>query len=542
MRSFFSRLWRRQSSSVVSGAAIIAAASFASRLLGVFRDHILAGEFGAGHTLDVYYAAFRLPDLIYNLLIVGALSAGFIPVFVAAKNSASKNEHWHIANVFLTTTVIGLAAVCTLMIMFSPMIMPWLTPGFGPEKTAEVAQLSRVIFLSPLLLGASAVLGGVLQSFRNFFVYSLAPIFYNIGIIIGALFFVPRFGTIGLAWGVVLGAGLHFLIQIPAVHALKWPFRFSVDLKNSGLRTIWRLMIPRTLALGASQLNLLVLTGVVSYLSAGSLTVFNFATNLASLPVAVFGISYALAAFPALTEKAHAEDHAGFRDSFAHTASQILLFIIPTTVLFLILRAQIVRVVLGSSVAFDWDDTVTTFTTLAWLSVSLFAQALAPLLIRGLYAHFDSLIPLLAGIIGDVLTLLLSVILLGRFHVVGVAMAFSVGVTIQVIVLWLVLHHRAGGLMEKRILVSVFKFLVAAAVMAFVVQGMKTGLGVLLGTSTFLAVFSQAAIATVLGGITYLVVLVLLGSDEIAELIEVIENRIFSFAVVREGMDEGEGI
>lgn len=548
MVSFFRRLWGQRSENITGGAAIIAAASFASRILGVFRDRILAGEFGAGDTLDVYYAAFRLPDLLYNLLIVGALTAGFIPVFVAARDASRKRgetrstEHWDIANAFLTTAIAGLAVLCAIMIVLSPYIIPWLTPGFSPEKTAAVARLSRIIFLSPLLLGASAVLGGVLQSYRNFFVYSLAPIFYNIGIIIGALFFVPVMGESGLAWGVVLGAAFHFLVQVPAVVALRWPFRFSFDFANAGMRKIWWLMLPRTIALGATQINLLVLTGIISFLSVGSLTIFNLAHNLISVPVAVFGISYALAVFPTLTERAQAEDRGGFQNAFIKAASQILFFIIPMTVLFLVLRAQIVRVVLGSSVMFDWNDTVLTFTTMGWLAVSLFAQALRPLFIRGLYAYFDTFNPLIAGIAADVVILGGAVVLARVYGVVGVAMAISVGAILELALLWFVLRRRAGALQDRPFVLSVGKFLVAGFIMAFVAQGVKTGLGAAMGTSTFVGIALQGGLATLFALLAYVAVLLLLKSEEITDVIEAVQHRVFGYSVKHAGLNEGEGL
>lgn len=529
----------------MSGAALIAAASLASRLLGVFRDRVLAGEFGAGNTLDVYYAAFRLPDLLYNLLIVGALTAGFIPVFVAARDAnhdKKDGEHWRVANIFFTTTIAVMALLCAILMLFTPAIVPWITPGFPPDKMQAVVALSRVMFFSPLLLGASAVLGGVLQSYKKFFVYSLAPIFYNVGIIIGVLFLAPHMGTIGLAWGVVLGAALHFLVQVPAALRTGWPFRLNFAWGNKNVRTIWRLMLPRTLALGASQINLVLLTVVASFMAAGSLAVFNLASNLATVPVAIFGISYAIAAFPVLSEYAAAKDHEGFRQTHTETVSQIFFFIVPTTVLFLVLRAQIVRAVLGSSIAFDWTATTLTFNTLAWLSVSLFAQALIPLLDRALYAYLNSVIPLVAGVVGDVLTVVISYIFRAQLGVEGIAIAYSVGAIIEAIVLWLVLRKRSGGLDEGFLSLTVGRFVAAGLVMAFVAQGLKTGLGVFLGTTRFIDVALQGGIAAIFSLAAYILVLVLLRDESVTDLMHAMEEHVIGFTVKHEGLDEGEGI
>lgn len=565
--------------SITGAATVIAAASFFSRLLGVFRDRILASQFGAGADLDVYYAAFRVPDMIYNLLIVGALSAGFIPVFVATRQrliSGDKSrtfpprgnlpalstdrqaagrdqegylelgkvrdkEAWHLVNAFMTTTFVSLVAICGLGIAFVDKIVPLVTPGFSPEKIFAVINLSRIMFLSPLLLGISAVVGGVLQSYRNFFVFSLAPIFYNVGIILGAIVLVPLIGLNGLAWGVVMGAALHLAVQLPTATKLGWSIGWVWDLKNKGLRMIWRLMLPRTLSLGVTQLNLLILTVAASYLTSGSVAIFNLATNLFMLPVGTIGIAYALAVFPTLSELARSDDTIGFRDSLRQTIQHVLFFIVPSTVLILLLRAQIVRFVLGSG-AFDWDDTVMTFETLRFLAYSLFAQALIPILARAFYAYKNTATPLWAGLLGDGLTIFFSLILMGHYGVTGLAMAFSIGSIVQVVSLWIAMRWRIGDLGELKILIALKSFTIAGLVMAFVIQGVKTGVGVLFGTTTFFDIVLQGGLAGLAGIITYLSVLSLLQSEELDEFWAAWRWKAAVVELSKEGLDEGEGI
>lgn len=537
MRFNILRLWTRTTTSLTSGAVLIAAASFFSRILGLFRDRILAGEFGAGDALDVYYAAFRLPDMLYNFVIVGALSAGFIPIFVAMKQKKfSGGAHWRLANNYLTTTLLGLSVVSVAGFIATPWLTPLIAPGFSTEKLATVTTLTRIMFFSPIFLGVSAVFGGVLQSFRNFFIYALAPIFYNIGIILGALFFVPLWGIQGLAWGVVLGAFLHLLVQVPAVVALKWPIAPSVDLHDPELRTIWRLTVPRTLALGAQQLNTILVTMVASFLAAGSVAIFNLATNLAYVPVALFGISYALAAFPSLSEAASKGDHQQFRKTFGEAVNRILFFIVPVAVLYFILRAQIVRVVYGSSISFDWIDTVLTVETLSWLSLAFLAQGIAPLLLRGLYAYQRSVSPLIVTLLGDIMTLIISVLAVRSHGVAGIGMAVAAGAFFQTFLLWLLLRLESDGLNERATLVSGMKIVVAALIAGFVAQGMKTGAGVLLGTTTVVSVLVQGGVAAIVSLLTYASVLVLLRSEELVEFMEMIHDRLYSFTVEKEGL------
>ena len=236
----------------VAGAAlVISIAGILSRLLGLFRDRVLASQFGAGDTLDIYYAAFRIPDLVYSLLVVGALSAAFIPVFTGLVAKKDEEAAWKLSSGILTLGVIVLAVASLLLAIFAPYVMRIITPGFSEDKMAEIVVFTRIMFLSPLFLGISAVFGGMLVSFKKFLVYSLAPIMYNIGIIIGAVFFVNIFGPIGLAYGVVLGAFLHMLIQYPAVKlsGFNYVIRLKKAVFDKNVQRVVRLMIPRSMGM-----------------------------------------------------------------------------------------------------------------------------------------------------------------------------------------------------------------------------------------------------------------------------------------------------
>ncbi len=351
--------------SVAAAAVIIAVAGIASRVLGLFRDRILAAQFGAGDTLDVYYAAFRIPDLVYNLLVLGALSAAFIPVFTSLHSTEREDDGWKLASGILNLQTIAVFFISGAFALFAPWIMHIITPGFSNEKIATAAVFSRIMFLSPLLLGVSAIFGGILISFKKFMIYSIAPIFYNVGIIIGALVFVPMLGPIGLAWGVVLGAGLHMLTQYPAAKHSGFryiPMSFSI-LKYQHIKKVIRLMIPRALGIAVNQVNLLIITIFASTLAAGSLTIFTFANNIQATPVSLFGSSFAIAVFPLLSIYAAKDNKKDFLGNFSKTLRQILFFIIPLSIVLVVLRAQIVRVILGAG-KFDWEDTILTFQTL----------------------------------------------------------------------------------------------------------------------------------------------------------------------------------
>ncbi len=517
-----------------------------SRFLGIFRDRILAGEFGAGDTLDIYYAAFRIPDLVFNLLVLGALSAGFIPIFTKLlKNpigkisdifSGEKNkEAWELTNNILNILAVSLLVLAGLGVIFAPYLMKLIAPGFSGEKYDATVVLTRIMFLSPIFLGISGIIGGVLQSFKRFFVYSLAPIVYNIGIIIGALYFVPVWGIYGLAWGVVLGAFAHMLVQLPMIFKLGFRYRRMFNYKDGDVRKIGRMMIPRTMSLAIVQINLLVITVIASTLASGSLTVFNFANNLQYFPIGVFGISFALAAFPTLS--AVAFDKKKLIENFSQTLRQILFFIVPSTVLLLTLRAQIVRVIYGTG-NFSWEDTILTIDTLGFFAVSLFAQATIPLLIRVFYARHNSKTPFYIGIIAVIVNVFLSLWLARGLGVAGLALAFSIANIINFIILWIVLHAELGQLDEFKILQSVIKFSIAALAGGIAVQGMKVVIWPFIDMTKTVGVFTQGAVAGFFGIIIYIVVSWLLRSEELFSFWNGLKRRL-PWSKVETG-DQGE--
>ncbi len=515
-------------------ALLVALSSLLSRFLGVFRDRILAGEFGAGDILDVYYAAFRIPDLIFNLLVLGALSAGFIPILscLIGKSSSlkcfslkrkSNKEAWEFVSNILNILGIILLILSGIGIIFAPEIMRFITPGFSGEKQQAVVELTRIMFLSPIFLGISSVLGGILQSFKRFFLYSLSPIFYNVGIIIGALYFVPIWGIHGLAWGVVFGAFMHMALQIPMVFKLGYRYRPIIDFKNKNLIKVAIMTIPRTLSLAVSQVNLLVITIIASTLASGSLAIFNFANNLQFLPISVFGISFAVAAFPTLSTVAF--DRKKLIFNFSNTFRQILFFVVPATVLLLTLRAQIIRVVLGTG-SFDWNDTILTIDTLGFFAISIFAQASIPLFVRMFYARHNSKTPFIVGMVSALINVGLSFYFSGKLGVPGLALAFSISSIINFMFLWMALRFDIGDMDEFHILISSLKFSLAAVAAGVAVQGGKYLMADFFGTDTFLKVLSQGLFAGIVGIGVYVVFCSLLKSEELFSFWSSIKRRL----------------
>lgn len=529
----FKDFFKKQINNITVAAALIAFSSLTSRFLGIVRDRILASQFGAGETLDVYYAAFRIPDLIYNLIILGALSAGFIPIFTSLikdfkavynqNDPESKNKPaWDLVSNILNILSLALLVLSIIGIIFAPLLVHLISPGFGQAEQAATASLTRIMFLSPLFLGISGILGGVLQSFKRFLVYSFAPIFYNIGIIIGALYFVKIDGLDGLAWGVVLGAFLHMLIQIPVVYSLGFRYKLKINFRDKATRTIAKMMVPRTLSLAISQINLIVITIIASNLDSGSLTVFNFANNLQSFPIGIFGISFAIAAFPSLAE--HAYNHNKLSKTFSQAMRQILFFIIPATVFMITLRAQIIRVILGAG-NFDWQDTVLTMNTLGFFALSLFAQSTIPLLTRVYYARHNSATPFYFGVLTIAVNIFLSFLFSKSMGVAGLALAYSVANVLNLILLWAWLYFKVGSLDLINILISSAKFIIAALAAGLASQIMKVLIWPFINMTKLSGVFTQLSISMLAGLIVYILFCYLFKSEELFSLLSSLSSR-----------------
>ncbi|MFA5183955.1 MAG: murein biosynthesis integral membrane protein MurJ [Patescibacteria group bacterium] len=531
----FQDIFKRQINSITAAASLVALSSLASRFLGIVRDRILAGQFGAGQTLDIYYAAFRVPDLVYNLIVLGALSSGFIPIFTALikdfsgrhgamdEGAADRNQAaWDLASNVLNYLFLGLGVLSIIGIIFAPALTRLITPGFGSAEQADTAALTRIMFLSPLFLGISGILGGILQSFKRFIIYSLAPVFYNLGIIFGALFLVPWFGLYGLAWGVVLGAFLHMAIQIPTVRQLGFRHRFKIRRHDANTFKIGQMMVPRTLSLAVSQINLVVVTALASGLAGGSLAIFNFANNLQSFPIGIFGVSFAIAAFPSLA--ATAFDKEKLTANFSSSFRQILFFIIPAMVLIVALRAQIIRVVLGTG-AFDWQDTILTMDTLGFFALSLFAQATIPLLVRVFYARHNSATPFYIGVFTVAVNIALAFWLTPQLGVAGLALAFSIGNILNFLLLWVWLSLKIGNLDIGNILKSVLKFSLSAVAAGGAAQIMKVIVWPYIDMTRFSGVFIQLAAASLVGLLVYGLFCYLLGSEEFFSFISALGRR-----------------
>lgn len=520
-----------ESKTIIGAAAIVGALSFVSRFVGFIRDRLLAGTFGAGDTLDIYYAAFKVPDFMFNLIVVGAISSSFIPLFSGLYFSHRKKEAWEFTNTVLHVLGAAMFIISISIFIFSDSVSALIAPGFASFKQEAVSSFMRIMLLSQILLSFSMVFGSVLQSFRQFFLYSLAPVFYNSGIIIGALFFSDWFGTIGLAWGVVLGAFLHALSQFIECRRSGYRYKLFINRKSSEIQEMLRMTGPRMLGIIVNQLLFLVLTIIATTLVTGSVTIFQFAYNIQFFPIGIFGVSFAVAAFPLFSEFAQHKNIDGFRSSFASTIRQVLFFLIPFTLLFLILRAQIVRVVVGAG-AFDWTSTILTADTLAFFALTFIPQAFVLILARAFFALKDSTTPMTAGLVGALIGVISAFLFKKTFGVVGLGMAYSLSAIVNAALLWIPLRQRLGSLGEASVLQSLLKLSTAGLVSAVVMQGLKYMMVLILPLHTFFAVLLQGLLTGGVGFLVYFTIAWFLKSEEMLTFVSSMRRKILRKAQV----------
>jgi len=409
----FNRFFNSQTKSISGGALILAISALISRLLGLIREGLLMARFGASPDLDIYFAAFRIPDLVYNVLIAGGIIVAFLPLF-SQIYSKDKDEAWQFTNNTLNVFLFLLISLCLILFIFTPSLVKLIAPGFSAQQKAQTVFLTRLMFLSPILFGLSSIFSGILQYFNRFLVYSLCPILYNLGIILGILFLSPRFGILGVALGVILGAAFHFLIQIPSAINCGFSYKSIFNFRAPKIKKVFTLMVPRTIGVAAQQINLIVITAIASTLVTGSITIFNFANNLQYLPIGIIGISFAIAAFPKFTQVWAENRKEEFINSFFSVFRQILYLIIPASFLIFILRTQIITIIsrlglfiLGTSQFSTLAIRLTT-ACLGLFCLGLWAVALIPLVLRAFFALQDTKTPTLIAIFTMILNIILS--------------------------------------------------------------------------------------------------------------------------------------
>lgn len=490
---------------------IIATFTLLSRATGFVRDILLASKLGLSTESDIYFTAFRLPDLVYNLLILGTLSVAFIPIF-SEYYLKDKPKAFALASTIMNISALGMLVVCLIIFALCRPLTELIAPGFTPEQLDRTAEITRIMLLSPIIFTISNVMSSVLISLKKFLIVNTAPLLYNAGIILGIIFLYPRYGLAGLAYGVIAGALMHVLIQIPAAFLNGFRWKPVMNYKDEGARKIGALFLPRIFGLDNSYVNLIVVSVVGSTIVTGSITAFNYANNIQAVALGIFALSSAVAVFPILSDYFNNRDPKAFILTLQRTIIRVLYFIVPTTIILLLLRAHIVRLLLGHGNC-DWNCTILTFNTLGVLALGLLAQSLIPLFARAFYARHNTKTPVLYSLIGISINILLSYLFAEKMGVRGIALGFVVGSTVQCVLLFAALHRafmsddsenkKALSVFDNTLVNQSLKILLSSLVLGLIIYGTLYLVNPIVNTHTVIGIFTQAAVATTFGGVAY---------------------------------------
>lgn len=516
-------LGRRQNS-VGSAAVVLMVMVFLSRVLGLIRDRMLAARF-APEELGIYFAAFRLPNLMFELLVMGALTSAFIPVFTKYITQQKKDEAWQMAASLINASLIVFGVIALPIIIWARELSQLLAPGFSKAQIDQMAiftQFMIVFQVTPLLIGNFFT--GILQSFNLFILPALAPVIYNVGIIAGIIFLTKPLGLFAPVVGVGIGAVLFLLIQIPAIIAVGYRHRLRINIKQKGVREVGTLMAPRTFGLAIAQIDTTVDLMLSSLLGARMVTIFNFAQHLQQLPVGLFGATIAQAALPALSVSSVKEDSQEFKKTILSSMHQVLFFVLPASMLFMVLRIPVVRLVFGAD-RFDWEATVLTGMTLSMFSLSLFAQSVSQILARAFYALYDSKTPVIIGVISIAINCTLSVTFISHMHlpVWSLGLSTSIASFFNMILLLVVLDRRLGYFSRLELLVPPLKMIVVCVVTGIALYiPLKLLDQLVFDTTRTFGLFLLTGFTSAVGLSTYMFLSWLLGVSEVQSFLKLL--------------------
>ncbi len=548
----------REISGLHEAAYLLGAFAIASQVLALLRDRLFAYTFGASRVLDLYYAAFRIPDLIFVSIASMVSVSVLVPFFIDRLKEGGESGKRFIDNSF-SVFFVSIIAVSLAAFVFIPFLVPSVLPGFDSEPLrTHLITLSRIMLLSPIFLGLSNFLASITQIYNRFFIYALSPLLYNIGIIIGVVVFYPLWGISGLAWGVVLGALLHFLVQVPFIREKKLFPRLRFPLEFRSIKSIVLTSLPRTLTLSANQIALFFLVAFASLMGAGSIAVFNFSWNLQSVPLSVVGASYASAVFPTLSRLIARGERSMFLDEIVISTRHIIFWSLPMMALFVVLRAQIVRTILGAG-HFSWADTRLTAACLAIFILSVVPQSLLLLFIRGYYALGKTWKPLVINVLSSFFVVGLGYLFLrlfavmpvfryfleGLFKVGGVSgsvvlilpLAYTIGTTVNALWHWLSFQLEFKNF-SRQVGRTLFASGSAAIIGGYVAHFFLDIFDNVFNINTLVGIFLQGFCSGVLGIGAVILILLLLKNEEIRDVWRTFHHKIWRAKIV--GVDTSD--
>lgn len=547
----FYREIEREIKTLNQAALLLGIFAFLSLLLGFVRDRLLAHFFGAGNELDIYYAAFRIPDFIF-VTVASVVSLSVLIPFVIEKESEGRERLKSFIDSLFSFFGLLMLVVSAAALAFMPEIAGILFKGMSHESLEKLVSLSRLMLLSPIILGFSNLFGSLTQAFNRFTIYALAPLLYNLGIILGIVVLGEKIGVYGVAAGVVFGAILHAGIQVPFLLKASLLPKFTHAFDFMMVLRIAKISFPRTITLAMSSITVLFLTSFASLMAEGSISVLSFSNNLQSVPLSLIGVSYSLAAFPTLSRRFQEKNILAFVEQMVSTTRFIILWSLPLTALFVVLRAQVVRVVLGTGL-FDWNDTRLTAAALSLFVISSLFQCLNLLFMRGFYSAGFTKKPFYVNLFSTAFIFaaayglvkifyasamfrffvgaLLKVDDLPNTAVLMLPLAFSLGTLVNGAFLWRAFEREFPGFTKGVVRALLESFGVSIIMGAAAYLGLEI-FDIFFNTSTVVGLFLQGLLAGLFSIAVGILVFVGLKNKETKDVWQVIHSRFWRVKVI----------
>ncbi|HEV8535639.1 MAG TPA: murein biosynthesis integral membrane protein MurJ [Candidatus Limnocylindria bacterium] len=522
--------------SVARASAIMIATLIASRVLGWLRLSVIGANFGETPELDAFWAAFKIPDAIFGLVVAGALASAFIPVFTGYLAREREEEAWHVASSVLNAVLLLLVGFSTVMLVAAPLVVPVIAPFRDPRQVELAIELTRLMLLSPIFMGLSSLTTGILNSYRQFLSGATAPLVYNAVIILFTVFASPFLKIHAVAVGVVVGALFMWLVQLPELTFRRTRYSLSLDFAHRGVRDVLRLAGPRTLALGAVQIVFFVDTYLASGMREGSLTALVYAFQLMLLPLGVFSIAISAAVFPTLSHYASLGQVSRMRDAVQQAIRWILFLTLPTAILMIVLRRPIVNLLFEYG-SFGPAAREATQAAFLFYSLGLAGHALVQILARVYFASRDTTTPLALTLISIGLNVVLAVLLAPILFINGLALANSIATLVEAGLLLALLTPRVRlrlvGLGFSSLKQVCASLLMGVAMFGFIrVTNLPFDL---LEDPAKPVLLLQTILAVAVGGFVYVAAAYVLRIGELGEILAVVRARLRRNAAIAPG-------
>ena len=500
-----------------------------SRILGFVREMLIARLFGRDFVTDAFFAAFTIPDVMFYLLIGGALSSGFMPVFTSQRARGDNEGAWNAANTFITVSLIFIIAFNILGIIFAPQLLPLVAHGLrqNPEAVALAVKLTRIMFTAVSFTVMAGVLGGILNSYKSFTIPSLGPVLYNVGIIGGAVLLSAKYGIYGLAVGVVFGSLFNFSIMLPQFFKVGTLFKFQLNTKDPNFRKMLYLMGPAIIGLSFSQINLVVNQNIASALTEGSITALRYANRIILLPLGIFASSIAITIFPTLNSLIGQNEMEKYKYTLFLGLKTILFITIPSAIGMIVLNQPIVRLLFRTGKFTEQDVQITAY-ALAFYSLGVIGQSAVQVVTRAYYSLQDTVTPVKVGAAMVLVNVVLNLIFvkLGGLAIGGIALSYSFTSILNVVILYIILEKKLNGLNTKEVNTSIVKSTIASLFMAVTAIAVSRMSENMFGTASKLAQLIDVGAAVSIGALVFFVVAYLLKMTEIEYFMDMIKRRL----------------